>query len=94
MPEETNKLNTNSYISIGLVLLLLSALIWLNTKFSDLHDGQTNVRFDVQTLTTRMEVIEKAKVIDRWSGTDMFKWAVKLQRENPSLKVPEPKHDE
>jgi cell division protein YceG involved in septum cleavage len=90
----TKKLNTNSYISISVVVLLIGALVWLNTKFGELHDGQKDTRFDVQALTTRLETIEKAKVTDRWSGTDMFKWAVKLQRDNPTIKVPEPKHED
>lgn len=94
MEASASSLNTNSYLSIGLVVLLIAALLWLNTKFSDLHDGQKDVRFDLQAITTRIERIEKAKEQDRWTGTDMFKWAVKLQRENPSIKVPEPKHEE
>lgn len=94
MDHEANKLNTNSYLSISLVVILVGSLLWLNNKFGDLHDGQVNVRFDLQTLTTRIEVIEKSKVIDRWSGTDMFKWAVKLQQNNPTIKVPDPKHEE
>lgn len=86
--------NTNSYISLGVAIIFLGGLAWLNTRLSDLHDGQRDVKFEVLTLQTRMEVIEKAKVVDRWSGTDMFKWAVKLQRDNPQIKVPEPKHEE
>jgi hypothetical protein len=80
-------LNTNSYISVGLAVLLIGSALYL-------RDGQKDVAFEVKTVQTRIDVLEKAKISDRWSGTDMFKWAVKLQRDNPALKVPEPKHEE
>ena len=39
-----------------------------------------------------LEIQYRTPSPDRWTSTDMFHWAVKLQRDNPSVKVPEPTH--
>jgi hypothetical protein len=45
-------------------------------------------------LGDRMDKIEHQKASDPWTGTDMFKWAARLQHDNDSkIKVPEPEHD-
>lgn len=97
-----NGLNTNSYITLGLGITIISASIggafWLSSQFSGLRQGQELTQERMSNLKEKLELrlstLETAKVADRWSGTDMFKWAVKLQRENPAIKVPEPKHEE
>jgi hypothetical protein len=89
-----HKLNSNSYISLGLVLLLLSGGVWMNNKFNDLAGGQKDVGFKIEKVESRVGAIETAKVVNRWTNIDMFKWAVHLQRDNPQIKVPEPKHEE
>lgn len=48
-------------------------------------------KFDVRV--SNLEAAVHAPQQDRWTSTDMFKWAVKLQRENKSMVVPEPTHD-
>lgn len=72
-------LNTNSYISIGLMITIIGAVIWLNNSLSLL-----NYRL------TKME--EHQSRPDPWTGNDMFRWSVEMKRLNPVLEVPEPRH--
>lgn len=47
----------------------------------------------VEKLDTRVGTLENAsKSSSNWTAVDMFKWAVRLQRDNPTVKVPEPVH--
>lgn len=74
-----SRLNTNSYISIALVFTIVGCTLWINNNFKDMN--------------YRLERIENKSAENAWTGVDMFKWAVKLQKDNPGVKVPEPKHE-
>lgn len=72
-------LNTNSYISISLVVTIVAAAVWLNNSLTML-----NYRM--------LKLEERQSRPDPWTGTDMFRWSIDLRDRNPTLKVPEPKH--
>lgn len=87
-----NGINTNSYISFSLLLALLGGF-WavLNSLYSaraDLASKQAQIEIKVDDSKARIESMEKNK--ETWDYQDMFRWAVHLQRDNPSMKVPEP----
>lgn len=75
-----HKLNANSYISISLMVTIIGCTLWINNSFNKIDNRLVN--------------IESKSIENIWTGVDMFKWAVKLQRDNPQIKVPEPKHSE
>lgn len=75
----TSSLNANSYISISLMVVIISATIWLNNSLSLLNYRMTN-----------LEKFQSRP--DPWTGNDMFRWSVEMKRLNPILEVPEPRH--
>lgn len=79
--------NVNSAISLGLMLIVLGACWNLSAQLTSLNLGQGALVKQIENMAT-----ESKK--NPWTGTDMFKWAVQLQRENKTLVVPEPKHSE
>lgn len=89
--------NTNTYVSIGLVVVVLGGFFAvLNSVYS--VKGEIAARLD--KVEWRMGTYEKISTKETWNDVDMFKWAVRLQRENADpkklsaegLKVPEPEH--
>jgi hypothetical protein len=42
------------------------------------------------SIEARVTALEGRPKNESWSDGDMFRWATRLQRENPTLKVPEP----
>lgn len=80
-----NGINTNTYVSLGVLFTILIASWTINTSVNSTRNAITN-RLD--KTEARILVLETNK--DIWTDADMFKWAVHLQRENPTLKVPEP----
>lgn len=70
---------------------------WLviNSVYTSKFEIATNqIRFEtkIDGVATRMDKYEKTK--ETWGFQDMFKWAVHLQRDNPTMKVPEPDNKE
>lgn len=76
---EDPKFNTNSYISIALLTVVVGSAVWINRSIDKLDFRMT-----------KME--EKQGRPDPWTGTDQFRWSVELKRLNGALDVPEPKH--
>lgn len=102
---EASGLNTNSYLSLGLVVLLIGIVIWLNSqfqgikdtsaaKFQELHDSNIAFNGEIKNMKEHPSRVENQKVDFRWNSVDMFRWAVRLQRDNPSMKIAEPKHED
>lgn len=90
-------MNTNTYISIGLVVTVLGGFVAvINTLYS--AKGEITARLD--KVEWRMASVEnKPLPVQRkesWTDRDMFKWAVRLQKENQGkITVPEPEmHEE
>jgi len=87
-----NQINTNTYVSVGILVTILSGFaVMMNTIYSSKSTLETNqIRFEnkIDGVIFRVDKFEKNR--ETWSAQDMFKWAVHLQRDNPSMKVPEP----
>ena len=85
-------LSVNTYVSVGLLVILLGGFGWV---IKGQNDNATNVTIakmelsnQVEKLSVRMTSMEASK--NSWTSTQMFQWAVHLQQANPQIKVPEP----
>lgn len=80
-------ISKDSYVTVGLAVLVLGISIqgtaWLKDKFNDQTAAQVKLRAELE---------EYHK--DRWTGTDMFRWASELKNENRQITVPDPKHQD
>lgn len=97
----TVKLNNNSYLSIGIVVLIIVATLWIkdgqarnvteNQKVaSDLAHYKELQAKDAQMVITRLEALTelvKAQGQDRWTGKDTKRVWIEFQRLNPALKL-------
>lgn len=85
-------INTNTYVSVGLLLFLAGALWAILSSISGTKTEITNLGLNMNSrfdkIETRVSSLESAR--NTWTSTDMFKWAVHLQQANPQIKVPEP----
>lgn len=98
-------LNGNSYISIGLVVLMIGIAVRNEGRFNAVENGQ-KVQ-EVQNLGSSntqealingkfdaMRVMMDYAMKDRWTRQDMMHWSSMLKSENKELMVPDPKHEE
>lgn len=103
-------INTNTYVSIGLVIAILGVGYKLDASFkttvneakdSIIEKAQYSINMAKSELANRQDKIEsRMKTLEdnsnSWTYSDMFKWAVHLQRENdgtnghPKVVIPEP----
>jgi hypothetical protein len=88
MPLDNIKgISKDSYVTVGLAVMLIGMAItgtsWLQGKFNDQVAAQVK-------LSRELEEYHK----DRWTGTDMFRWASQLKNENRQITVPDPKHQD
>lgn len=91
--------NTNTYVSIGLIALVMGG-IWAilgsisSTKNeivavrSEIVDAKKDTRIFYDKLDDRLKNVETNKSF--LTTTDFYKWAIHLQQSNPTIKVPEP----
>lgn len=85
--EPVKGISKDSYVTLGLAVLVLGIAIqgtaWLKDKFND-----------QATVSTQLSNELKEYHKDRWTGTDMFRWASQLKNENRQLTIPDPKHQD
>ena len=84
-------ISSQTYVSAGMLVVILGAAWAILGQISDLKSTTAGIGWDVSDLKKRMTQREEAKPnSETWTDRDMLQWAVKLQRDNPTLKVPEP----
>lgn len=92
-------LNTNTGISIGIMIVVISAATWI---IAGQYQTQTSLasmenKLSMQAVNTNNELNKKIDKLDArmtnlesnkttWSSTDMFRWAVHLQQLNKDPK--------
>ena len=85
-------LNVNTYVSVGLLVILLGGFGWIikgqNDTQNQIQVAKNESVMMFEKFDMRLKSMESAK--NSWSAVDMFKWAVHLQQQNPQIKVPEP----
>ena len=95
--------NANTYVSIGVLVVLLSGFGIVVKGINDTKTETTTMKsaLEVTAITNKNELVTKIDKLESrinnlesaknsWTATDMFKWAVHLQQSNPQIKVPEP----
>src|SRR5438874_1111750 len=92
-----NHVNVNTIVVPLTVVVSIAVGTWvlsngISSKFGDVNNAQKDLGFKIEKLESRVKTMEDLKVTDRWTSTEMFKWAVHLQKANPQIKVPEPDH--
>lgn len=98
MSPQTEKvtLNTNTGLSIGIVVVLFGGFAFVLKGQNDTRNElsmqavQSNNALinKIEKLEGRMTTLESTR--NGWTSVDMFRWAVHLQQANPQIKVPEP----
>lgn len=99
--EHVVKLNNNSYLSIGIVALVILATLWIKdgqakteagnkaTAGDLLHYKELQSK-DAEILLVRIDSLTelvKAQGQDRWTGKDAKRVWTEFQRLNPNLKM-------
>lgn len=81
-------LSKETLVPIG-AMLAMCAIVWqASSKWSETQESTSR---SLLLIDQRLGAIE-VKLLDRWTGSDMENWALRLQIDNQSLKVPEAKH--
>jgi hypothetical protein len=83
MEKKETQLNINSYLSIGLIVVMISGTAFLATELA-------KIRAEI-SMTNKAIVVLQEKVStrmgDRWTATMMGVWAREFQTDNPTLKL-------
>jgi outer membrane murein-binding lipoprotein Lpp len=91
-------LNTNTFVSLGVLAAIVTGTWVLANKISGVKTDilASNVTMKAEfsakatSIEARVTALEGRPKNESWSDGDMFRWATRLQRENRGLKVPEP----
>lgn len=101
-PKTSPAIGTQTYVSVGFLIIVLGAAFavfnqaqeiksQLEKNKSAYESRAERIEWTMSALAERLKAREDAKsTSETWTDRDMLQWSVKLQRENPSLKVPEP----
>lgn len=90
LSEATSLITKQTGVTVGLAVVVLGASVSAAWWFGQ-WTGQDRAWKDATD--KRLQSIEselKKGINDRWTGTDMVRWARRLAEQNPDLKVPEP----
>jgi len=92
-------ININTVVSLIGIVVSVIASTWLianrvNTTKTDIMAQNTAMKADFVAAKTaiesRISTLEARPTKETWTDGDMFRWATRLQRENPNMRVPEP----
>ena len=94
-PAPRQPLSRNTSITVGAalgaVVFLFTGFGWVTTNINNVRDEvqgiRTEVRDGLRDIGTRVERIEERRD-EAWTRQAQVVWALKLERENPTLKVP------
>ncbi len=97
-------INNNSYLSIGIVVLIVAAALWLRdgqasaatmaaTTATELLHYKEVSKLNAEMLSTKIDALSellKAAASDRFTGKDHKIFVERLKELNPDLKIPQP----
>jgi hypothetical protein len=84
MAEQQTKLNANSYISLGVMLVIIGAAFQLSTKLARIETDLSTIRFE---MSTKLDAFN-GRMGDRWTATMQGVWAREVQALNQNFKTP------
>ena len=94
-----NGRNVTTFATLAGVILPVVAGTWyvahsISSAKTDIMSQNTSMKADFvaqkTTIESRIIALEARPTKETWTDGDMFRWATRLQRENPNLRVPEP----
>jgi hypothetical protein len=91
--ESVNKLGENSYIQIGMVVVLIGAAYTLGSIRSRIDSDIASINESLTTIKSDMIVIHgmiEERTESRWSASQMQAWSHSLKDMNPTIRVPDP----
>jgi roadblock/LC7 domain-containing protein len=97
--EHNGRISPSTLISLAGVVLSVVAGTWvlaskISTTKTDIMTQNASMKADFVAARTAIEsritALEARPTKETWTDGDMFRWATRLQRENPNLRVPEP----
>ncbi len=89
---ERMELNAKTKMPIGIALSCAAAMVggalWINNALKDLKSELVEMRHAQQAVTQAQSQLlkEQSNYIDK---RDLENWTLRMQRENPALKIPE-----
>lgn len=101
-PTKSLGLGSRSYISIGLFGMMLAGILGVINILYGIKGDVINAKNE---FSSRMDKFEwnqsqmqreftdmkaKKSEAETWNDLDMLKWSIQFQKDNPSIKVPEP----
>lgn len=103
-PTDETKMNKNTYISLGVVVLIIGATLWIKEGQQISQETAKSVEKElihykeIQKLSSDLVAakidalaeIVRASGTDRYTGRDHRIFVERLQELNPSLKIPRP----
>jgi len=93
------RINMNTIAAFFGVMLPVVAGTWfmaskVSNARTDIMAQNVSMKADFAAAKTAIEsritALEARPTKETWTDGDMFRWATRLQRENPNLRVPEP----
>lgn len=101
--DSKTRIGLNTWISGGILLAAIGGTGTVVKMASDLSNGLVALTMRADQTQASVEQIESAveslryglweAANDRWTGSDMTRWAFELQRANPQVAVPKVGHD-
>ena len=92
-------INTNTYVSLGLIMLIAGGIWAILTSISGtksevgaVHQEIVGAKIELNAHFDKMEdrVTKLEGNKSTVTSTEFYKWAIHLQQANPQIKVPEP----
>lgn len=97
--ESKPTLSHETKITIGLVIALIGACLWINNKFNDLNFENQSVKLQLQSMQKGFEdqldslrVVLNQKTEDRYTKAESAARFYRLAILNPGLKIPDPEN--
>ena len=92
--EAESVLSKTTGITIGLGIVVLGAAItaaWWFGNWTGADSAWKNMTASqLDLIEIRLKSIEQGQIQDRWTGSDMERWADRLAEDNPDIDVPTP----
>ena len=99
-----NLLNSGSAVSVGLLMSIIGGVWFLGTSLSSVKQQSSDSFSETKAMIVKQETaLEMLRIsmngkldtlglqsTDRFTKTQMQLWTTRFQRDNPTLKIPEP----
>lgn len=92
----TKGISQNTHITLGLLATVILVAAWIIRGQYSAEYEMKLMRLEMTSALTEMQrkldVAAAVVAADRWTSSDMRRWARELRDKNPTLTVPDPEH--